>query len=410
MTKTIVIVGTLDTKSEEVKYIEELIAKRGHRTIIIDTGVLGEAPFVPDITRDQVAEAANTSLKEVIALGEEGKAMAVMAEGTAKVAQGLYSSGDLDGIIALGGSMGTSLAMPLMNALPLLTPKLLVSTVAFSRMIPSDVVSKDLTIMPTVVDIWGLNRITKRVLQSAAGAIAGMVEEQEKEEVAQKPLIGVTTLGTSGMEYVLWAKPLLEQKGYEVAVFHTNGIGGKTFEEFVEQGLLAGALDLSLAELGNYLCGGHPAVDRLEAIGKRALPQVVAPGAVNWFSWFGSLETIPAEYRHRKKYMHNPLVMELKTSKEEMAAIGEVIARKLNRALGPTVLLIPTRGFSSRDEPGAPFYDPQAGRALIRALKKNIEPKIEVIELDMHLNDPAFAQEAVAILDGMVREWQPTVP
>jgi uncharacterized protein (UPF0261 family) len=404
MTKTIVIVGTLDTKGEEVKYIQELIAKRGHRTIVIDPSVLGEAPFVPDITRDQVAEAAKTSLKEVIALGEEGKAMAVMAEGTAKVAQELYSSGDLDGIIALGGSMGTSLAMPLMNALPLLTPKLLVSTVAFSPMIPLDVVSKDLTVMPTVVDIWGLNRITKRVLQSAAGAIAGMVEEQEKEEVAQKPLIGVTTLGTSGMRYVLWAKPLLEQKGYEVAVFHTNGIGGKTFEDFVEQGLLAGALDLSLAELGNYLCGGHPAVDRLEAIGKRALPQVVAPGAVNWFSWFGSLETLPAEYRDRKMYMHNPLVMEVKTSKEEMAVMGEVMARKLNRALGPTVVLIPTRGFSSRDEPGAPFSDPEARKALIGALKRNIESKIEVIELDVHLNDPAFAQEAVSILDGMMRK------
>jgi uncharacterized protein (UPF0261 family) len=410
MTKTIVIVGTLDTKGEEVKYIQGLIAKRGHRTIVIDTGVLGQTPFTPDITRDQVAGAANTSLKEVIALGEEGKAIAVMAEGTAKVAQELYSSGNLDGIIALGGSMGTSLAMPLMNALPLLTPKLLVSTVAFSRMIPSDVVSKDLTVMPTVVDIWGLNRITKRVLQSAAGAIAGMVEEQEKEEVAQKPLIGVTTLGTSGMKHVLWAKPLLEQKGYEVAVFHTNGIGGMTFEEFVEQGLLAGALDLSLAELGNYLCGGHPAVDRLEAIGKRALPQVVAPGALNWFSWFGSLETIPAKYRRRKTYMHNPLVMELKTSKKEMAAMGEVIARKLNRALGPTVFLIPTRGFSSRDELGAPFYDPQARKALISALKRNIEPKIEVIELDMHLNDPAFAQEAVSILDSMMRKWQPAVP
>ncbi len=410
MTKTIVIVGTLDTKGEEVKYIEELIAKRGHRTIVIDTGVLGQAPFAPDITRDQVAEAAKTSLKEVIALGEEGKAIAVMAEGAAKVAQELYSSGSLDGIIALGGSMGTSVAMPLMKALPLLTPKLLVSTVAFSRMIPPDVVSKDLTVMPTVTDIWGLSRITKRVLESAAGAIAGMVETQEKEEVSHKPPIGVTTLGSSGMKYVLWAKPLLEQKGYEVAVFHTNGIGGNTFEQFVEQGLLAGALDLSMAELANHLCGGHAAVDRLEAIGKRALPQVVAPGALNWFSWFGSLETVPAKYSRRKKYMHNPLVWEVKTSKKEMAAMGELMARKLNRALGPTVVLIPTRGFSARDEPGAPFCDPPARKAFIRALKGNIEPKIEVIELDMHLNDPAFAQEAVAILDGMVRKWQPAIP
>jgi uncharacterized protein (UPF0261 family) len=409
MTKTIVIVGTLDTKGEEVKYIKELIAKRGHRTIVIDTGVLGQAPFAPDITRNQVAEAANTSLNEVIALGEEGKAMAVMAEGTAKVAQGLYSSGKLDGIVALGGSMGTALAMTVMKTLPLLVPKLLVSTLAFSPIISPDVVSKDLTVMPTVADIWGLNRITKPVLQSAAGAIAGMVEAREKEEVSQKPLIGVTTLGTAGLKYVLWAKPLLEQKGYEVAVFHTNGVGGWTFEQFVEEGLLAGALDFSLAELANRVCGGHSAVDRLEAMGKRALPQVIAPGAPNWFSWFGSLETLPAKYRRRRVYMHNTLVVEVEASKKEMVTIGEVMARKLNRALGPTVVLIPTRGFSERDKQGAPFYDPGARRAFIGALKRNIEPRIGVIELDMHFNDPEFAQEAVAILDGMVRQWQPPV-
>ena len=404
MTKAIAIVATLDTKGEEASYVKDLIAKRGHKVIVIDTGVLGEAPFEPDITRDQVAEAARTNLNEVIALADEGKAIATMAEGATIIAQELYSSGKLDGIIALGGSMGTSLAMTLMQALPLLMPKLLVSTMAFTPIISADVVSKDLTIMPTVADIWGLNRITKRVLENAAGAIAGMVETHRKEEVAEKPLIGITTLGSSALSYVLWAKPLLEQMGYEVAIFHTVGVGGRSYEQLVEQGAFAGALDLSMFELINYVCGGHAAADRLEAIGKRAMPQVVAPGALSWFGWWQPLATLPAQYRDRKIRMHSPIAGQVGTSKEEMVAVAEIMAKKLNKALGPTVVLIPNRGFSEYDKPGAIFFDPEVRQAFIETLKRTIEPKIEVIELDMHINDPEFAREAVAILDRMVRK------
>jgi uncharacterized protein (UPF0261 family) len=404
MRKAIAIVATLDTKGEEVGYVKELIAKRGHKVIVIDTGVLGQAPFRPEITRDQVAEAAGTSLDKLIALGDEGKAIGAMGEGAAIIAQGLYSGGKLDGIVAFGGSMGTSVAMVVMKALPLVMPKLLVSTVALTPMISPDVASKDLTIMPAVADIWGLNRITKRVLENAAGAIAGMVETHRKEEVAEKPLIGMTTLGASTLRYVLWAKPLLEQRGYEVATFHTVNVGGKSYEQLVEQGAFAGALDLSMFELTNRLCGGHAAADRLEATGKKAMPQVVAPGAVEFFAWWQPLEMLPAQYRGRKMRMHSPLAGQVKASAEEMAAVGEIIARKLNRALGPTVLFIPNRGFSELSREGGIFYDPEADKAFIQAVKRNIEPKVEVIELDMHINDPEFAREAVAILDGMVRK------
>jgi uncharacterized protein (UPF0261 family) len=405
MSKAIAIVATLDTKGEEASYVKELIAQRGHKVIVIDTGVLGQAAFPPDVTRDQVAEAAGTSLNKLIALGDEGKAIAAMAEGAAIIAQRLHSSGKLDGIVSLGGSMGTSVAMVVMKALPLLMPKLSVSTAAFTPLIPPDVVSKDLTIMPTVADIWGLNRITKRVLEHAAGAIAGMVETH-REEVSEKPLIAMTSLGASDLKYALWAKPLLEQMGYEVAMFHTIGVGGKSYEELVKQGAFSGALDLSMFELANYLCGGHGAADRLGAIGERAMPVVVAPGSLNYFGWWQPLETLPAQYRGRKVHMHNPIAAQIETSADEMAAGGEFMAKKLNKALGPTVLLIPKRGFSQSDRPGGVFYNPEGRQAFSDALKRNIEPKVEVIELDMHINDPEFAREAVAVLDGMMRKWE----
>ncbi len=404
MAKTIVIVGTLDTKGDEVKYIKELIEKRGHKTIIIDAGILGEAPFPPDITREQVAEAARADLKEMAALGEEGKAIAAMAEGTSSIVQELYSSGRLDGIIALGGSMGTSLGIAAMRTLPLGMPKLMLSTVALTAIMSAQAVSKDLTAMPTVADLWGINRITKRVLENAAGAIVGMVDNYEKEEVIEKPLIGITTLGSAVFKYVTWAKPLLEEKGYEVAVFHTNGIGGHAFEQYVEQGLLAGALDLSFFELANYLYKTNEGVNRLEAISKMEIPQVIAPGAVHWVGWYGSPEIIPPRFSDRELHWHNPLTFGVRLSADEMVFIAEVMAEKLNKAAGPTVVLIPTQGFSGYDRPGKScLYQPEGRKAFIEALKRHIEPRIKVIDLDMHINDPAFIEHAVAILDDMIK-------
>ena len=406
MTKTIVIVGTLDTKGEEVKYLKGLIEKRGHKAIVIDTGILGAAPFLAEFTREQVAEAAGADLKEIIALGDESKAIAAMARGASKIVQELHSSGGLDGIVALGGSMGTSLGIGVMKALPLLMPKLMVSTVAFLPILSPQVVGKDLTVMPTVADIWGLNRITNRVLENAAGAIAGMVENYEAKGIPEKPLVGVTTVGSSACKYVPWVKPLLEARGYEVVVFHTNGIGGGTFEEYVEQGLLAGALDFSFFELTNYLYGTNLGIDRLEAIGKRGIPHVVAPGAAHWFSWYGPPETIPPRFKERMLSWHNPLTVGMAMTSDEMVSVAEVMARKLNKAVGPTVLLIPTQGFSEYDKPGGRFYDPEGRRAFIETLKSHIEPRIKVIELDLHIKAPEFTQEAVAIFDSLMKQGE----
>jgi uncharacterized protein (UPF0261 family) len=249
--------------------------------------------------------------------------------------------------------------------------------------------------MPTVADLWGLNRITRKVLKNAAGAISGMVESYNKEQESGKPLIGLPTLGSAALRYVPFIKPLLEERGYEVAVFHTNGLGGKVFEQFAEQGVFAGALDLSLQELMGSICGASNAVERLEAATKRAFPQVVAPGGVDWFCWFGSLKALPAQYRNRTIHMHNTQVAEIKTSMKEKISFGKHMASRINRALGPTIVLLPAGGVSERDKPGGVFFDPEGRCAMVDVLKRNLDSRIEVRELNMHINDPAFAHEAV---------------
>ena len=401
MTKTIVIVGTLDTKADEVRYLADLIANRGHRTLIIDPGILGQVPFKPDVTREQVAQAAGTSLDQVASVGDEGEAIEVMARGTWNVVRDLYSSGEMDGIVVLGGSMGTSLGLPVLAQLPLLIPKLMVSTVAHTQIISSEAVSADLTVMPTVADIWGLNRITRRMLQNAAGAISGMVESCSREEESGKPLVGLPTLGSAALSYVPLIKPLLEEKGYEVAVFHTNGIGGRTFEQFVESGVFTGALDLSMQELMGFVCNGSNSVNRLEAATKRALPQVVAPGAVDFFCYFGPLGTLPTQYRSRSIRIHNAQVVQTRTSREEKVSLGEIMAERINRALGSTIVLLPAAGISDWDKPGGVFYDPDGRTAMMAALKANLDPRIEVRELDMHINDPAFSDAAVEAFEAV---------
>jgi uncharacterized protein (UPF0261 family) len=278
----------------------------------------------------------------------------------------------------------------------------MVSTVAHTQIISSEAVSADLTVMPTVADIWGLNRITKRVLENAAGAISGMVESYSREEESGKPLVGLPTLGSAALMYVPLIKPLLEERGYEVAVFHTNGMGGRTYEQFVESGVLTGALDMSMQELAGYVCNGSNPVSRLAAATKRALPQVVAPGAVDWFCHFGFLDSLPAQYKSRTIHMHNPRVVEIKTSMDEKISLGEIMADRINRALGPTIVLLPVAGVSDRDKPGGVFFDPEGRKAMMEALKANLDPGVEVRELDMHINDPDFSREAVAAFEKVI--------
>ncbi len=403
MAKTIGIVGTLDTKEEEIKYLKELIEKIGHKTLVIDVGVLGEPQLQPDIDHREVARAGGATLEELANQGDEGKAIAVMAEGAGKIARELYSSGKIDGVVSIGGTMGTSVGVAVMNALPLMTPKLMVSIIAFTPYLSAGA-SMDLTVMPAIADIFGLNHVTKQVLHNAAGAIAGMVENYEKVEAPKKPVAAITGLGTIAKS-VSRAKSLLEEKGYEVMVFSASGPGSRAFENLIEEGAIGGALDLSTHDLICHFCDGDcdPGQTRLEAAGKKGIPQVVAPGNIDFFGWPRSAEALPPQRASRPMHRHNPLVLQVRTGKEELAAIGEMMAQKLNRAVGPTAMLIPTRGFSPSSAPGSAFYDPECDKAFVAALRRHLKPEIEVIELDMNINDPEFVEQAVTILDGMMK-------
>jgi len=401
MQKTIVLIGTLDTKGAEYGYIRDRIVEQGPRVIVVDVGILGKPLFQPDITREQVAQAAGLSIEEVASSKEEGEAIQPMSEGAVKIVQELHRSGKLDGILALGGSMGTMLATAAMRALPLGIAKVMVSTQASGDTRPY-VGTKDIVMIPSLADIVGLNRITKNVLTVAAGAVVGMVNAAPGPVLSDKPLIGLTLQGDL-MPCANSVMELLEQRGYEVVVLHAVGTGGKTLEEWIEQGLIDGVFDLVTTEVLQHMCGGlndaGPA--RLEAAGTKGIPQLVAPGKADIITFDGT-QGIPEHLRGRKLLVHTPIRVMARTTKEERAELGRVMAEKLNKAIGPTAVIIPKQGFSGPDKEGNDWYDPEANLALIDALKRNLKPEIKLVEMDAHINDKLFAETAAMLLDELM--------
>jgi len=404
--KKIVVVGTLDTKFPEMGFIKNFIKEKGHEPIIIDAGIIGTVPFTPEISRDKVAEAAGMTLKDIHALDDEGKAIALMAQGAYKIVRDLYEKDRVDAIISVGGSMGTSLGLAVMKELPIGLPKLMVSTIAVSPMVTTDLVAKDQVMMQVPVDLWGLNVINTKTLQAAASAIVGMAETATKI-VPEKPMVAVTTRGH--MKYANWIKPALEAKGYEVVVIHCNGkLGGGTFEILVRQGLFAAVLDFCIGGVIEELCGGtlKEGPTRLEGAGDMGIPQIVAPGSMQYWHWPGSFESIPA---WRKPHYHNPLILCVKATKEEMIRGAEVMAEKLNRAKGPVTVLYPWKGFDNFDREvgglaGGIYYDPEGHVIFLEALKKNLKPAIEITELDMHINEQEFAEYVIANFDKLIKK------
>jgi len=397
--KKIAILGTLDTKFEEMGFIRDFVQKKGQESVMIDAGILGTVPFAPHISRDKVAKAAGMSLPEIQAFGNEGRAIALMAEGASRIVRDLYEDGRIDAIISVGGSMGTSLGLAVMKELPIGLPKLMVSTIAFTPLVTGDGVAKDQVMMQAPVDLWGLNVINRNTLQAAAAAIVGMAETATKI-VPVKPMIGVTTRGI--MRYLNWIKPALEARGYEVVVTHCIGkVGGGTFETLVRQGLFSAVLDLCTGEVLEELNGGslRAGPTRLEGAGDMGIPQIIAPGCMEYWHWPGSVETIPS---WRASHFHNPLVLCVKATMEEMIKGAEVMAEKLNHAKGPVTILYPWKGFDDFDkEVGGVFYDPEGHAAFLKVLRKNVKPAVKIVELDMHINDQAFAEQVMAVFDEM---------
>jgi uncharacterized protein (UPF0261 family) len=403
MQKTVVLLGTLDTKGIEFGYVKDKIIEQGCHAVVIDAGILCKPLTKPEITREQVAQAAGTTLEDIVSMGDEEKAIALMSKGATSIVQELYQSGRLDGILSLGGTMGTFLATGAMRALPIGVPKVMVSTVAAwdTRLYLG---AKDITMIPPVADILGLNRITKRMLTTAAGAIIGMVRADAGPLASEKPLIAITLHGDM-MPCLITAKKVLEERGYEVIVFPATGTGGKAMEEWIEQGLINGVFDMITHELMCNLFDGleNAGPDRLEAAGKKGIPQVVAPGKAEAIS-FDMTHGMPEHLKGRKTWMHTSVVGVVHATKEEMALFGRVMAEKLNRAHGPVMVIIPKKGFSSRDKQGDEWYEPESNMVLIENLKKNIEPKIEIVEVDAHINDTLFAEKAAILLDKLMHK------
>ena len=390
MEKSILIIGTLDTKGVEFAYVRDLIQARGHRTLVMDTGVAGDPLFKPEISAAQVAEAGGGSLAALRQAGDRGAALEVMGRGARALALRCVAEGKVDGVISLGGSGGTSIATHAMQALPVGLPKMMVSTMAAGNVAPY-VDVKDITMMYSVVDVAGLNRLSRRIIANAAGAVCGMAEQVVPPGI-DKPLITATMFGVT-TPCVTLVREQLEREGYEVLVFHAVGSGGRAMEALIADGFITGVADISTTEWCDELVGGvlSAGPTRLEAAAKQGLPQVVSLGALDMVN-FGGWDTVPAEFKGRTLYKHNPTVTLMRTTPAECAELGRIIAGKLNLATGPTALFVPLGGVSMIDAPGQPFHLPEADQALFAALREHLDrTKVELVELDLHINDPAFA-------------------
>jgi len=387
----VVIVGTLDTKGEEFKYVKDIIENEGLETIVIDAGVLGEPYFEPDIDRSEVAEAGGDNIKDLVEAADRGRSMEIMSNGAAEIVEELNQKGKVAGIISLGGSAGTTIGTTAMKRLPVGIPKVMVSTLASGDTRPY-VGTKDITMMYSVVDILGVNSLSSEILSNAAFAVAGMVKGKRPEPKEKRPLIAATMFGVT-TPCVEKARDYLENHGYEVLVFHATGTGGQAMENLVEEGFISGVLDITTTELCDELVGGvlSAGPDRLEAAGKEGVPQVVSTGALDMVN-FGPIDSVPKEFKDRNLYKHNPTVTLMRTTAAENKKLAEIIAEKLNKAESKTALFLPLKGVSMIDAEGQPFYGPDEDKMLFETLRKNIDlEKVEIIEKDLHINDEEYA-------------------
>jgi uncharacterized protein (UPF0261 family) len=403
---TVVLVGTLDTKGPEYGFVRERLRDHGVEVVVVDAGVLGTPGLEPDVTREEVARAGGADHADLAAAGDRGAAMTAMARGAAAVLRRLHAEGRLDAALALGGSGGSSVAAEAMRALPVGVPKLLVSTMAAGD-VGALVGGSDLTLMYSVVDVAGLNRVSARVLANAAAAAAGMAAAQPPALATERPLVAATMFGVT-TPCVTAARERLEELGYEVLVFHATGAGGRSLETLAAGGQLAGVLDITTTELADELVGGvlSAGPDRLEAAGAAGIPQVVSLGALDMVN-FGPAETVPERFAGRMLYRHNPVVTLMRTTPDECAELGRTLARKLNGARGPVALFVPLRGVSALSVDGAAFHDPEADAALVEALRDELDPRIERHEVDTDVNDPAFARALADRFDALCRTGLP---
>lgn len=404
-TPRILLIGTGDTKSDEMLFMAGKIGDAGGRAIIMDVSVLGEPKFTPDHSKHDVAAAAETTIDAVINSGDENTAMALMAAGASGLARRLHDEDKIDGVLILGGSMGTDLALDVAAALPLGVPKLVVSTIAYSHLIPPERISTDLMMILWAGGLFGMNSICESVLSQACGAVVGAARAGTKPQ-SNRPVVGMTSLGKSCLSYMTTLKPALEARGYEVAVFHTTGMGGRAFEAVAAQNGFAVVMDFSLQEIVNHENGVQATSsgwDRLENAAKIGIPQIVAPGAVDMVD-LPSWAPLPPRFAGRPYHAHNRLLGSITTDPEGRRQTARTIGQKLERAWGPVAFILPTGGIQQWDQVDEPLHDPEGLRAFVDAMRLAIKPPVEFHEIGDHINGPGFSAKALEIFDAWVAD------
>ncbi|MEY8827163.1 Tm-1-like ATP-binding domain-containing protein [Sedimentitalea sp. XS_ASV28] len=397
--KTILVIGTYDTKNDELDFLADVIREQGGRVLSMDVSVLGDPTTATAYSKHDVAAEAGSSIAAAIAAGEENEAMQIMARGASLLAARLYLEGRFDGMIVLGGTMGTDLALDVCCSLPLGVPKYVVSTVAFSPLIPAERVAADVQMILWAGGLYGLNSVCKASLSQAAGAVLGAARAAQKPDM-DKPLIGMMSLGTSALKYVIPLKPALEERGFEVAVFHATGMGGRAFESLAGQGAFACVFDFCTQELGNHVHGSNisAGADRLTNAGKAGTPQLVAPGCYDLVDIVG-WQPVPEKWQDHQPRPHNRLLTSITLNTEERKTVARAHAQQLALATGPTALLLPAHGLGEWDREGAELHDPEGLAEFLRTLVDAAPDNVSIHRIDGHINDAVFAETALGIFD-----------
>jgi uncharacterized protein (UPF0261 family) len=401
--KTIAVLATLDTKGKEAEFLRQCIVDFGDRALLIDTGVVGVPQAAADYSRDDVARSGGTEINLLQKNPTREAAAPVMAKGATEILLRLVGEKRIHGVLAIGGTQGTTLSTRAMRALPYGFPKVMLSTMASGNVAPW-VDIKDITMIFSVADILGLNRFSRRMLSNAAAAVCGMAELSADDIKGERPLVAVTTVGIT-TKAAMNAVKILEQAGYETIVFHAIGAGGRAMEQMMKEGIIGAVLDLATIEVSNEmfhaLLAGGP--ERLTVAGKLGLPQVICPGAVEVLV-YGEPETVPEPFCRRTLIRHSPQITDVRLNGDEMASVGKEMAKRLSHTRGDAVFLIPRAGFDSYAVAGQGFHDPSADNAFLDALKKNLSPNVKIIERDLAIEDEAFSSEAAHTLLAMLME------
>ncbi len=399
---TILVVGTYDTKDDELNYIADVIRAQGGGVATMDISVLGDPSAPCDYSKHDVAEAGGSSIQAAIDSGDENTAMQIMAQGSAVLALKLYREGVFDGLIVLGGTMGTDAALDLCQALPIGVPKYVVSTVSFSPLIPPERLPADVQMILWAGGLYGLNSICKASLSQAAGAVLGAARAVEKPDF-QKPLIGMTSFGKTVLRYMVSLKPALEARGFEVAVFHATGMGGRAFESLAGEGAFAAVLDFAPQELGNHIMGSTISAgpDRMTNAGASGTPQMVSIGCYDLVDFIG-WQDVPPKLAGQEVHAHNRLLSSVMLTPDQRREMAQAMCRQLSDAKGPVNLILPLQGGNEWDRPGGPLHDAEGLAAFVDEIRTHCPDNVTLIELDSHINDAAFSDRVLADFDAWV--------